>query len=313
MNNIRLFLWLTLAGAAWLTYTAWMADYGARKPANPPVTTEQPGTATNDVPRGTSGSGSQPPQQAPPQQAAVTTGELIHVRTDVLDLQIASQGGDLVRADLLQYPVDKDVPDHLVRLLDDSGPTRWVFQSGVSSAVGGAEPTHLGTFRSASNEYELAPGQDEIVVTLDWVGDGPISARKTYTFRRGRYDVSLNMTVTPAAGGSWQGTPYVRMERLHIPAKRSYTSPDSYSFKGPVLYNGDTFTRIKFDDLVGAPETRKDVKGGWFASIQHHFLAAAVPPTGDVYNYEATASGQTFLLTALGPTTEVNAAMPLST
>ncbi|HXS79289.1 MAG TPA: membrane protein insertase YidC [Gammaproteobacteria bacterium] len=325
MNNIRLFLWLTLAGAAWLTYTAWMADYGARKPANPPVTTEQPGTATNDVPRGTSGSGSQPPQQAPPQQAAVTTGELIHVRTDVLDLQIASQGGDLVRADLLQYPVDKDIPDHLVRLLDESGPTRWVFQSGVSSAVGGAEPTHLGTFRSANNEYVLVPGQDELVVTLDWVSDGPISARKTYTFRRGRYDIALNMTVTPAAGGSWEGTPYVRMERFHTPAKRSYTSPDSYSFKGPVLYNGDSFERIKFNDLVGTPETQQNVKGGWFASIQHHFLAAAVPPSDAVYNYEATARGSVsadgqpstdtgvFVLTAVGPTTDVNAAMPLST
>ena len=312
LNNIRLFLWLTLAGMAWLTYTAWTADYGTRPGANAPPTEQPSGAPSNDVPRGTPTSGAQPQVQAPPQQAALTTGELIHVRTDVLDLQIASQGGDLVRADLLQYPVDKDVPDHLVRLLDDSGPTRWVFQSGVSSAVGGAEPTHLGTFRSASNEYALAPGQDEIVVTLDWVGDGPISARKTYTFHRGRYDVSLNMTVTPAAGGSWQGTPYVRMERLHIPAKRSYTSPDSYSFKGPVLYNGDTFTRIKFDDLLETPETRKDVTGGWFASIQHHFLAAAVPPSGDVYNYQATATGQTFLLTALGPTTEVNAAMPLS-
>jgi len=325
MNNIRLFLWLTLAGMAWLTYTAWTADYGARNPVNPPVTAQQPGTPTNDVPRGTPSSGSQPPGQPPPQQAAATTGELIHVRTDVLDLQIASQGGDLVRADLLQYPVDKDVPDHLVRLLDESGPTRWVFQSGVSSAVGGAEPTHLGTFRSANDEYVLAPGQDELVVTLDWVSDGPISARKTYTFRRGRYDVSLNMTVSPAAGGSWQGTPYVRMERLHTPAKRSYTSPDSYSFKGPVLYNGDSFERIKFDDLVGAPETQKVVKGGWFASIQHHFLAAAVPPSDAVYNYEATARGSigadgqpstdtgVFVLTAVGPTTDVNAAMPLST
>ena len=42
MNNIRLFLWLTLAGMAWLTYTAWTADYGARNPVNPPVTAQQP-------------------------------------------------------------------------------------------------------------------------------------------------------------------------------------------------------------------------------------------------------------------------------
>jgi YidC/Oxa1 family membrane protein insertase len=318
LNNIRLFLWLTLAGMAWLTYTAWMADYGARAGAAQPPTEQQSAVPSNDIPRAPPTSGSQPPPQSqvqgqPPQQQAVAaTGELIHVRTDVLDLEIASQGGDLVRADLLQYFVDKNDPEHHVRLLDDSGPTHWVFQSGVSSTVGGAEPTHVAAFRSSSNEYVLAPGQDELVVTLDWVGEGPIAARKTYTFRRGRYDVALNMTVTPEAGASWQGTPYVRMERLHIPAKRSYTSPDSYSFKGPVLYDGDSFERIKFEDLVRTPEMQ-DVQGGWFASIQHHFLAAAVPPSGAVYHYDASASGQTFLLSARGPVSDASSAMPLST
>src|SRR5262245_1771604 len=314
MNNIRLFLWLTLAGMAWLTYTTWTAEYGARAAVTPSPTEQQSAAEPlDDIPRGSPSAGSQPQTQAQlPQQAAAPTGELIHVRTDVLDLQIASQGGDLVRADLLQYFVDKNDPTHLVRLLDDSGPTHWVFQSGVSSTAGGAEPTHVAAFRSTSNEYVLAPGQDELVVTLDWVGEGPISARKTYTFRRGRYDVLLNMTVTPEAGTSWQGTPYVRMERLHIPAKRSYTSPDSYSFKGPVLYDGDSFERIKFEDLLRMPEMQ-DVQGGWFASIQHHFLAAAVPPNGAVYHYDASASGQTFLLSARGPVTEATAAMPLST
>ena len=31
MNNIRLFLWLTLAGMACLTYTTWVADHGAQE------------------------------------------------------------------------------------------------------------------------------------------------------------------------------------------------------------------------------------------------------------------------------------------
>ena len=40
MDNIRVFLWLTLLGMAWLTYTAWMADYGGA--ANGAVTTAPP-------------------------------------------------------------------------------------------------------------------------------------------------------------------------------------------------------------------------------------------------------------------------------
>ena len=44
LNNIRLFLWLTFAGMAWLTYTAWNADYGARPGTTPALRgTRRPG------------------------------------------------------------------------------------------------------------------------------------------------------------------------------------------------------------------------------------------------------------------------------
>jgi len=313
MDNIRVFLWLTLLGMGWLTYTAWMADYGpAPRPAVVDATQPAPQVdGEDDLPQ--LSPGAEPSVTAPtePAQAAAPTGELIRVQTDVLDVRIASQGGDLVRADLLQYPVHKDMPEPVVRLLTDTGPERWVFQSGFRSAVGGAEPNHRATFRSASNEYSLAPGQDELVVTLDWVGDGPVSARKTYTFRRGRYDVGLTLTATQNAGGSWRGAPYVQMERVHVPVERSYLSIDSYSFKGPVLYDGESFTRIDFEDLAQTP-IMQTVQGGWFAAIQHHFLGAAVPPSGDVYRYNAATRGPAFVLSAIGPQADVNAAMPLN-
>src|SRR5262245_41997316 len=316
MDNIRVFLWLLLLGMAWLVYTAWVADYGA-KPApvdsTPPDTTqivEQP----PDLPELNDQAGAPQAPTVAPEQAAATptpTGELIRVQTDVLDVRISSQGGDLVRADLLQHRVHMDMPEPVVRLLDESGPERWVFQSGVRSAVGGDEPNHRATFRSASNEYALEPGQDELVVTLDWVGDGQISAQKTYTFRRGRYEVDLKMTVTPTAGGSWRGAPYVQMERVHVPVARSYFRIDTYSFKGPVLYDGDRFRRLPFDELAKAPE-KLTADGGWFAAIQHHFLAAAVPPPGP-FTFEARTRGSSFILSAIGASTEATAAMPLST
>jgi YidC/Oxa1 family membrane protein insertase len=102
------------------------------------------------------------------------------------------------------------------------------------------------------------------------------------------------------------------MERVHVPVERSYLSVDSYSFKGPVLYDGERFETIDFEDLARAPITQT-VQGGWFAAIQHHFLGAAVPPSGDVYRYNAATRGQAFVLSAIGPEADVNAAMPLST
>src|SRR6185503_9674202 len=130
MDNIRVFLWLALLGTAWITYTAWVADY-----APPPTPAQSPATPPADA-----GAGELPPLEqgaAPPPDVTTTTssapqptGELIRVRTDVLDVAIGSQGGDLVRADLLQYPVTKK-SQQAVRLLDDSAAEHWVFQSGV--------------------------------------------------------------------------------------------------------------------------------------------------------------------------------------
>src|SRR5690606_5942912 len=161
------FLWLTFLGMVWLAYTAWVNDYPSAAP--PPGSTTAPGAEAQI-------DDTFPELNAAPAAPAVAeapSGELVRVRTDVLDVLIDSRGADLVRADLLQYPVDKRAPDRLVRLLDNAPGTRWVFQTGVRSALGGAEPNHQATFRTPSNEYTLAPGQNELVVTFDWVGEGP--------------------------------------------------------------------------------------------------------------------------------------------
>jgi YidC/Oxa1 family membrane protein insertase len=311
MDNVRLFLWLLFAGTLWFGYTAWVADHPP--PAATAATTQAAPTPADqtlpplDVP-GATPAGTPPPA---PSAEPRPSGELIHVRTDVLDVYIDSQGGDLVRADLLQYPVDKKSPDRLVRLLDDSAQNHWVFQTGLRSAVAGAEPNHIATFRSASNDYSLAAGQNELVVTLDWVGDGTLSARKTYTFRRGQYGIDLALSAQPAAGGSWRGAPYVQMVRMHHPPARSYTSVDSYSFTGPVLYDGDRYEKLDTGDLAEMPRTQS-VTGGWFAAIEHHFLAAAVPPAADEFRYDATMRGQEFLLSAIGPINEATATTPLN-
>jgi YidC/Oxa1 family membrane protein insertase len=312
MDNLRLFLWLLFAGTLWFGYTAWVADHPPTAATAATTTQSAPTPADQTLPPldvpGATPAGTPPPA---PSAAPRPSGELIHVRTDVLDVYIDSQGGDLVRADLLQYPVDKKSPDQLVRLLDDSAQNHWVFQTGLRSAVAGAEPNHIATFRSASNDYSLAAGQNELVVTLDWVGDGTLSARKTYTFRRGEYGIDLALSAQPAAGGSWRGAPYVQMARMHHPPARSYTSVDSYSFTGPVLYNGDRYEKLDTGDLAEMPRTQS-VRGGWFAAIEHHFLAAAVPPAADEFRYDATMRGQEFLLSAIGPINEATATTPLN-
>ena len=61
-----------------------------------------------------------------------------------------------------------------------------------------------------------------------------------------------------------------------------------------MLFDGSEYKKLKFDDLGKTPVTQTE-KGGWLAAIQHHFLAAAVPPADDSVRYTAAARGEDFV------------------
>jgi YidC/Oxa1 family membrane protein insertase len=315
MDNRRLFIWMTLLVMIWLTYRQWIEDY---PPV--PVTPTTPTAGVNsdepvlptlpDVP--VPGDADTLPEISAPGQAVADPGDgtsaqpaqTIRVRTDVLDVLIDTRGGDLVRADTPLYPIDKNNPDVPVRLLDYEPESRWVFQTGYRGTQPGDEPNHLATFSSALSAYTLAEGEDELLVELQWDSPGPLQASKTYRFSRGSYAIGLTLTVENPSAQPWSGVPYLQLVRHHVPAERSYMSVDSYSFRGPVLYDGDSYDKLDVDDLAAEPITQI-VTSGWLAGIEHHFVAAAVPPPEESVSYQAGVRGTQYVLTALSPVREL--------
>ena len=310
MDNIRLFLWAAFLAVAWLVYTTWTTEHAPPlEPATPapagapPVATERAEPLPSlDTPPTSQPATSATTEVAPPPV------QLVHVQTDVLDAWIDLHGGDLKRVDLPTYLVDKRDPTKVVRLLDYEPDTRWDFQTGLLGANKAAQPDQNATFRSASSSYQLMAGENDLEVALDWVDGDGLKAQKVYTFRRGKYAIELELKAT--ADSPWRGAPYVQMTRLYHAVKRTYTSVESYSFSGPVLFDGNEYKKLKFDDLAKAPVTQMEM-GGWLAAIQHHFLAAAVPPLDDNVHYTALARGQDFVLSAVGDVRTVDASMPL--
>jgi len=309
MDNRRLLIWMTLLVMVWLTYRQWLEDYPAVPVASTApaagVSIEDPLLPTLPPPPGTE---DMLPDIAPPQDAvAVPAGgepaqpaQTIRVRTDVLDLLIDTRGGDLIRADVPPYPVDKNNPDVPIRLLDYAPESRWVFQTGLRSSQGGEEPNHLATFSSAASSYTLTEGQDELLVELSWNNPGPLSASKLYRFRRGSYAIGLTLAVENSSAQAWSGVPYLQLARHHVPVERSYMSVDSYSFRGPVLYDGDSYEKLDVDDIAAEP-INQTVTNGWLAGIEHHFVVAAVPPPEESVSYQAGVRGTQYLLTAVSP------------
>ena len=300
MDNQRLLIWALFAFLAWITYQTWQQDY-APKPV--PAAVEQAGeeiappevaTADDGLPA-ISDDGSTDALPGTPdvvaESAATPGAATITVSTDVFDIVISTAGGTLQGASLKGYPVAKDQPDTLVRLLAASGSEYGLIESGVRAAAGAAEATHLETFRAARQSYELGDA-DELVVPLSWKDESGVTVEKRYRFARGSYTIGLEQVVSNGSAEPWRGAEYVRIKRRSVEMERSMFNVDSYSFTGPIVYDGDKSEKLKRDDLIDDGKFEFSAQQGWIGTIQHHFLSAAVPARGVDYKYDVAVAGE---------------------
>ncbi|MFI4889486.1 MAG: membrane protein insertase YidC [Steroidobacterales bacterium] len=325
MLNIRMLLWGALAAFLYLNYDAWMRDYGTPAPA-PATTVSAPGADASAPTRPAPTLGDTVPSAASP--AAATTASApalgavggtavetagadatqdLTVRTDVLAVHINLKGGELDQADLLQYPLRKDAPDVPVRLLNrDNANSLYVLQTGLGGDGTQVAPTHLVTWSAPRQDFALAPGADEVRVPLTWSDGAGLSVTKTFVFKRGSYAISLVYDARNAGAGPRNLALYAQILRHWEPAKRSYFDVETYSFKGPAIYDGTRSRDLKVEDAEDA-RFAATVTSGWLASMQHHFVAAIVPPAGQPVKYQLTVQNNQYLLNATGPTVAIPA------
>jgi YidC/Oxa1 family membrane protein insertase len=307
MDNQRLLVWATFGILLWFTYQTWMQDYGpAPVTAAPPADTEQtPAAPTEEqltLPELGEVGGEPADETAalPGSESAATAGEgsIITVRTDVLELQISTRGGTLIRATLLGYPVEKDRPNDLVELLSPEHDNLGLIRTGLRSATGATADQDT-VFGSPRSDYVLGDA-DEIAVPLTWTDESGVTIEKRFLFTRGSYAILVQHTLDNASDEPWRGDQYTQLLRRSKGVDRSMFDVDSYSFDGPQTYNGEKAEKYKRDDLVEKGPVEFSTPDGWVAAIQHHFLSAIVPESGAPHVYRVDVQGDTMIASVVG-------------
>ncbi len=314
MENQRLLIWATFGMLMWLTYQSWTQDYGPQSAEATQASSDETLQLPNDadslpsLPPPTTDSSLDAPQiaaSAPAAQTA-TPGEpatddtTIHVVTDVLEVDINTRGATLQRVSLNQYPVTKDHPDKLVELLNPGAPNFGLVQTGLRTAGDGAEANHLAIFETAATNYELG-GADELVVPLLWTDGNGIRVEKEIRFTRGSYRIDITQRVSNDSGADWRGAEYAQLQRRSIEVDRSMFDVDTYSFDGPIIYDGEKSEKLKRGDLLSDGAVAFTAQAGWIGAIQHHFLSAIVPPAEGEYRYNVSVRGDTSTASLIGP------------
>ncbi len=321
MDNPRLFLWIGLALLAWMNIIQWDRDFGTR--SSSPATTAQsaaapaataPGESSSSLPALPSAAAPAAATTAPDAASAAAgaapiaaaNAPTIRVVTDVIDMDISLQGGDLLRADLLQYPRDKKAGSPAVRLLSTDDSTFSIVRSGLRAADGRPEPTHLAAYTAPGTEFRLAPGAQELRVPLTWTDGEGVTVMKTYVFKPGQYAFDVVYDVQNASAADWKAASYVQFVRHMFAQKRSMFDVESYAFRGPAVYDGKKYQKLDVGDEEDSA-FRQPVSDGWMAEMQHHFVSAAVPPKGETYDFALQKEEAHSLVSYRGPLKSVPA------
>ncbi len=304
MDNIRLFLFMSLALVLLLLYQAWMQDYGpSMQPPQEGAATVQSAPVDGSVPTASAGPDAALPGTVPGQEAPqAARGGTVRVVTDRQIVEISTRGGDVRRVDLPTYPVSLDQPDVPFRLLDDGAALFHVAQSGLLAASGDA-PNHTAEFSVDQAEFVMPDGADTLVVPLRWTSPSGLEVEKRFVFKRDSYLIDVVFEVTNGSGEAVDLSQYRQLQRT-LPQDDGQAF--IYTYTGGVIYDPeDKYQKIDFDDIA-SKQLSRDIDHGWAAMIQHYFLSAWIPAAEQTNRYESKlVDGGRYLLRLISPSERV--------
>lgn len=202
---------------------------------------------------------------------AVATAETFTITTDLVKATVSSQGGDLVKLELLKYKDHEDKEKTFV-LFDDLH--KYIAQSGL---IGEGLPTHRSIFKRVAGPTELAEGSNELKVRLEAATANGIKVAKVLTFKRGSYVVDVAWEIANGSDKAIAPHAYFQLQRDDV--KPAGETKMVSTFTGPAVYTeGEKYQKVDFSNIAdNKAKFAKNADNGWLAMVQHYFVAAWVP------------------------------------
>lgn len=282
MNDIRRsILWVIFGFSMIMLWDAWQVHNGnkptfmtattktatasatAASAAGVPASSAVPGVATTVVAGAV-------PGVAAPTSASLQTYE---VSSDVLKLTFNAEGGSIMRAELLKHTEGEKGEKRNIVLLDSSAARAYEAQSGLVGLADQASLPNHKTIMSFSGERTLKEGQNELVVRFESPEQGGIKYAKTYTLKRGAYDMVVKHEAINATAASVSAQLYMQLVRdgNKPPGESSFYS----TFTGPVVYTAEKkYQKAEFSDIEkNKTDFQKTSASGYVAMAQHYFAS----------------------------------------
>ncbi len=267
MDFQRLFLFLIFAFSLMLVWDGW------QRYQHPELYVQQ------EIPGGKAAEKASlpaaPGQSAIAQQASQRpAGKTVLVKTDLLEAEISTVGGDISRLALLKHPDAEDKTKPLILFQRGEGTHNYVAQSGL---LGTGLPNHNSLFIADQDRYELSGSADQLHVRLTAEGAAPLKVVKVLTFHKGSYLIDISYELENAGQQAVGASSYFQLVRDSVAPEGSSMFLPTYT--GPAVYTDkEKFQKVEFSAIdEGKAEYPKQAEDGWIGMLQHYFVAAWLP------------------------------------
>ena len=299
MNDIRrTILWVIFGFSMVLLWDQWQVFNGQKPTFFPPATTAAKPSAVATTPASSvpAGVAAVPGTSAPVAAAAVPSAipatpsadapaaavkkERIVISNDVLTLSFDTEGGALVGSVFTKYADMNDKSKGFV-LLDESNSRVYVAQTGLIGTSGAPSlPTHKTLMTALPGERKLQPGQNQVEIKFESPAVGGVKLVKTYTLKRGAYDLSVRHDIVNT--GSEAVAPQLYLQLVRDGNKPEGESSFYMTFTGPAIYTeAKKYQKVEFSDIEkNKVDVEKKATNGFVAMVQHYFVSSWILADG---------------------------------
>ncbi|NCN88192.1 MAG: membrane protein insertase YidC [Gallionella sp.] len=208
--------------------------------------------------------------------AVMADGEMIHVVTDTLEVELNTAGANLQKVSLLKHKDANDTSKPIV-LMQRRDDHTYLAQSGL---LGEGLPTHIATYNAVQKEFKLEDGADELRVEFTASENKNARVSKVYVFHRGSYLVDVSYRIENMSQVSLVPSAYFQFVRdSSAPQGASVFIP---TYTGPAFYtDAEKFKKVDFPSIEKKKADLPPASdNGWVGMLQHYFVAAWLPQNG---------------------------------
>ena len=275
MDIQRLFLFLIFSFSLVLVWDGWQRYQHPEQYVQPSVKIEN---TTKNVPSALD----KPTQVAIDQSPVSLQGKVIRIKSDVIEAEVNTIGGDINYLAFLKHPDTQDKTKPLVLFQRGKETHNYVAQSGL---LGMGLPNHNSLFTAEQDHYEFVNNEELLQVRLKTNNESGLKVVKVITFKRGSYLIEVGYEFENTSSEIVDVSSYFQLVRDSQELEGSSVFLPTYT--GAAVYTDkEKFKKVAFSDIEqNKTEYPSQAQDGWIGLLQHYFVAAWLPKEGTDREY----------------------------